>query len=92
MAAVGPRFDEASARKGAQLQRDGAEGDIRHAAMDGARRELVAPHQAKDLAPARRRDGREKRGVGWHFYILVITKILSRAMEATSNRSIFDVS
>ena len=50
---VGPRFDEASARESAQLQRDGAEGDIRHPAMDVARRELVAPHQPKDLAPAR---------------------------------------
>ena len=47
------RLDEAGARQSTQLQRHGAEGDVRHAAMNVARCQLVAPHHAQDLAPAR---------------------------------------
>ena len=45
--------DEAGLDERAELQRDGAERDVRHRGVDVAGRALVAPDQAQDFAPAR---------------------------------------
>ena len=60
--------DESGLGQRAELQRDGAERHVRHGGVDVAGGELAVPHQAQDLAAARRGDGGEDGGVE-HGYI-----------------------
>src|SRR5690242_7985740 len=73
VAALGARVDEAGVEQRLQLQRDRAEGDIRHRAVNVARGALLVPDQAEDLAAA----GRSGSGESGrrHVYTLVTTKI-----------------
>ena len=62
-----PAFDahvhQAGLGQRAQVQRHRAERDVGHRLVDGTGLQLVFPHQAQDLAPAGRGDGRQHLGV-----------------------------
>ena len=72
LAAVGAHIDESGFGQRAQVQRDGAECDIRHGGGNGAGLQLLVPHQTEDFAAARRSDGGKR---GGHSNNLVKTKI-----------------
>src|SRR6266536_3268355 len=52
-AAVGARAQETRVRQRLELQRHGAEGDVRHRAPDCARALLLVPDEAQDLLTSR---------------------------------------
>ena len=61
MPAVGACRDQPGGGQRAQLQGDGAEGDVGHGAMDVAGAQLGAPQQPQDLPTARGGQGGEDR-------------------------------
>ncbi len=62
LAARGPDGDEAGAREGVEVLRDGAEGDIAQGAVDVAGRAFLAPHEPQDFAAAGSGEGGERPG------------------------------
>ena len=59
MAVLAPDVDQSRLAERAELERDGAERHVRHGGVDLAGGDLAVPHQAQDLAAARRGDGGE---------------------------------
>lgn len=62
LAAGGADGDEAGAREGTEMLRDGAEGHVPQRAVDVAGRAFLAPHEPQDFAAAGGGEGSERPG------------------------------
>lgn len=82
MAPLDADLDQPGLLEPAQVLGDGAEGDVRHRAVNLAGRALAAPDEPQDLPPARCREGGE--GIG-HENSLVKTKLLSTCRAVRCN-------
>lgn len=72
-----PDIDEASRREAPELQRHGTESHVGHRLVNSAGPQFPIPHQAENLAPARRRNGREHGRFKPHDFNLYKTELLS---------------
>jgi hypothetical protein len=72
--AVRPDRDQPGIGQRFQLERHGAEGDVRHRRMDVAGTPLLVPDQPQDFLPARRGESGQDREYRGHGITLVKTK------------------